>query len=143
MFLAISIAIIASCGSGPGSDGLEKKSGVLLELKWPANYSFNSKTSQLNSAFSPTMMSAPAYVTGCRVTISGADMTPITLDVPLSTGQVGGSATPGERRFDVVVDTNIGLSFTGSTTAMLVPGNNSGISIRLAVNAPPTGKQAG
>jgi hypothetical protein len=67
-------------------------------------------------------------------------MTPITLDVPLSTGQISGSVTPGERRFDVVVNTNIGVTFTGSTTVTLVPGPNGGISIQLAVNAPPKAK---
>ena len=139
MLLAVLATLLYGCGSGPGSGGLERKSGVSLELNWPDGYSINSHTSQLHFTSSPKMMTAPAYVTGCRVTISGADMTPMTLDVPLSTGEVGGAVTPGERRFDVVVDTDIGLTFTGSTRAMLVPGNNSGISIQLAVNAPPTG----
>ncbi len=64
-------------------------------------------------------------------------MSSVTLDVPLSTGEVSGSVTPGERRFDVVVDTQFGVSFTGSTTATLVPGYNSGISVNLSVNSAP------
>ena len=138
MLLAVAAPLFYGCGSGPGSDGLERKSSVSLELNWPSNYSFDSNTSQLNFTSSPKMSAAPAYVTSCRVTISGADMTSVTLDVPLSTGQVGGAVKPGERRFDVVVDTDIGLSFTGSTTAILVPGSNSGILIQLAVNFPPS-----
>jgi internalin A len=138
--LAISIAILSGCGSGSGSGGVERKSAVSLELKWPNGYSFNSKTSQLNFPSSPSMMAAPSYVTGCRVTVSGVDITPITLDVPLSTGEVGGSVTPGERRFDVLVSTNVGITFTGFTTVTLVPGPNGAISIQLVVNAPPTAK---
>ncbi|MBF0291299.1 MAG: leucine-rich repeat domain-containing protein [Nitrospinae bacterium] len=137
VLLAITICALSGCGSGPGSDGLEKKSGVSLNLSWPSNYSFDARSSQLTSTSSPKMMSAPAYVTGCRVTISGADMSPVTLDVPLSSGQVSGSVTPGERSFSVVVDTDIGLSFSGSTSATLVPGYNGVISIGLSVNSPP------
>ncbi|MBF0292135.1 MAG: hypothetical protein HQK86_08270 [Nitrospinae bacterium] len=137
ILLLMSLAVLSGCGSGPGSDGLERKSGVSLNLTWPKGYSFDSNSSQVSSVSSPRMMSAPAYVTSCRVTISGPEMSPITLDVPLSSGQVSGSVTPGERNFSVVVETNIGLTFTGSTSATLVPGNNSGISIQLAVNAPP------
>jgi hypothetical protein len=84
------------------------------------------------------MMSAPAYVTSCIVTVSGADMEPITLDVPLSTGEVSGAVSPGERRFDVVVETDFGVTFTGSTTVALDPGPNGDISIELSVNSPPT-----
>lgn len=137
IFLAISIALLHGCGSGPGSDGLEGKSSVSLQLNWPEGYSFDSSASQLNFISSPTMMAAPDYVTSCKVTISGDDMSSVTLDVPLSTGEVSGSVTPGERRFDAVVDTNMGLSFTGSTTATLVPGNNGSISVTLYVNSPP------
>jgi hypothetical protein len=135
ILLAVVATLLYGCGSGSG--GLEKTSRVSLQLKWPANYSFNSKTSQLSFTSSPKMMSAPDYVTGCRVTISGADMESITMEVPLSTGQLNGSVTPGERRFDVMVDTQFGISFTGSTTVTLVPGDNGDISVDLSVNSEP------
>ncbi|MBI4827464.1 MAG: hypothetical protein HY804_01415 [Nitrospinae bacterium] len=129
---------MASCGL---TEETAKKDttgeGSALDLVWPEGYAFDPQTAALTGRSLPHGLAAPAYVTQIILRVSGPEMEPLELDVPLDTLRVKATVTAGFRRFDVLVRTNIGVSFTGSTTADILPGSAPVVRIELEVNGPP------
>ncbi|MGK7345322.1 MAG: Ig-like domain-containing protein [Candidatus Nitrospinota bacterium M3_3B_026] len=115
--------------------------GLSLELSWPEGYSYDRAAGRLFLPSGQFQKSAPAYVTKVTLRISGDDMEPVVLDVPPDTLRASATLSYGVRRFDLVVETNIGVTFTGSTTLTLAPGVTAVLKISLEINAPPVIKR--
>lgn len=76
-------------------------------------------------------------VTGIRVTLTAPGETTITVDVPLDTGRASIPVSPATWTISVVVTTDEGLTFTGSTTVNVAPGEIKDVTITVDVNRPP------
>lgn len=135
---AVAFALMVSCGL---TEETAKKDatdeGSKLELVWPEGYAFDPQTAALTGRSLPHGLAAPAYVTKITLRVSGPEMEPLELDVPLDTLRAKATVTAGFRRFDVLVQTNIGVFFTGSATADILPGSAPVVRIELEVNGPP------
>ncbi|MBI5814982.1 MAG: PKD domain-containing protein [Nitrospinae bacterium] len=133
------LAVIAGCGAS-----IDKEKGsssgatsAKLQLTWPEGYRYDPATRKLTAPSSFVRREAPFYVTSVTMTVSGPDMEPMTVDVPLDTLTVDLTVTFGERYFDVLVETEYGDTFTGSETAAVSPFGSPVLVIELEVNAPP------
>jgi len=136
--LVIAFALTASCGLTEETAKKETADqGSTLDLVWPEGYTFDQQTAALTGRSLPRGLAAPVYVAKITLRISGPEMETLELDVPLDTLRVKATVTAGFRRFDVLVQTNIGVSFTGSATADIVPGTAPVVRIELEVNGPP------
>ena len=140
LFLALTpLLLISGCGDVTNSgDKTDSASLPSLTLIFPDGYSVNRSTGALSSNAKATALTAPAYVTGITLTITGENIETQVFDVPLDTGIVSGTLPPGVYTFSILVTTNIGLTFTGSQTIDLESGANADLDITLTVNAPPT-----
>ncbi len=130
---------VSGCGGGGGETSVDTNAGYSrVTLVWPEGFSYDPSTARLTGPSSYLSRNIPAYVTGITLTISGDDMEPVSYAVSLETGEVDYSVTPGERVFSIVVNTDIGVTFTGSVSVFLNSGPNGDVSLQLAVNAPPS-----
>ena len=139
LFLALTpLLFINGCGGDTNSGATAGDASLPnLTLTFPDGYSVDRSTGRVVSKDASSALTAPAYVTGITLTITGENIETQVFDVPLDTGIVSGTLPPGEYTFSVAVTTNIGLTFTGSTNKRLVKGVNGGIVIQLTLNAPP------
>ncbi len=133
------ILVFAACGADINqSQRSGGESRISVTLDWPDGYRYDPATARL---YGPgvyyTHRVAPSYVTSITVTVTGEGVEKV-YNVSLETGEVEDSIQPGKYTISVVVETSIGLTFTGSTTVILVSGQNDDIVINLEVNAPPT-----
>lgn len=140
--LALSVAvllgsIISGCGapSGVGSASGSVK-GIGLNLRFPDGYTFSPQTARLYGPSGPTMATAPGFVVSCTITVTGEGMEPLVVDVPLDTGEVDISVSPGIYTFTVVVRTDNNLYFSGSVTRQLHSGSNGALDIELELMLP-------
>lgn len=139
LIIALCLAGVAGCGvSIDKPKGSTASVGANLRLKWPAGYSYDPATRKLARPSSFVRRDAPSYVTRVTLTVTGAEMDPISVDVPLDTLTVDLTLTFGERTFDVLVETESGDTFTGSVTMTVSPYESPVVEIELEVNAPPT-----
>ena len=135
--LSMSLVMAGCGGSTSDGDAGSDASMPTLTLIFPDGYSVDRSNGAVTSDATATALTAPAYVTGVTLTITGEGFETRVIDVPLDTGVVSGTLPPGEYTFSVVVTTNIGLTFTGSQTVTLAIGESASLNITLAVNAPP------
>lgn len=138
MILFITGAV--SCGDFLDKEktaGDEKGVGASVELVWPEGFDYDSSSGRLDAPSGAKGRAAPAYVSAIKLTISGPDMETMTLDIPLDTLRATVTVSFGERRFEVLVQTNTNTSFTGSVTTIIGPGITPVIRIPLEINAPP------
>jgi hypothetical protein len=138
-YLAIaSMIFMVSCSgdSTPGSS--DSSNGFVITLNFPDEYTVDRTTGAITGPSCDTCGTAPDYVTSVTVTLSSTGNPDLVYDLALDTGEVGGTVTPGDYIFIISVATNIGLTFTGSTTATLSAGTYTEIVIDLSVNAAPT-----
>ena len=139
LFLALTpLLFINGCGGDTNSgDTAGGASLPNLTLTFPDGYSVDRSTGALSSKDASSALTAPAYVTGITLTITGENIETQVFDVPLDTGIVSGTLPPGTYTFSVAVTTSIGLTFTGSQVIDLESGDNADLDITLTVNAPP------
>ena len=131
------VTLIVSCG-GNSDNGSNTNSGaVAIALEFPDGFDVNRSTGEVYTKSGATQATAPSYVTSVTVTVTGINIDPIIHNVPLDTGIIEGSVPPGDYTFSAVVNTNIGLTFTGSSAVTLMSGVSISIPIKLSVNAPP------
>lgn len=138
LFACVGAFMIASCGQG-GDSGINRKyaSSASIKLSWPEGYRYDPETRSVYRLYARE--GAPAYVTKVTLTISGEGMKPLVLDVPLDTLTVDFAIPPGNKTFELLVETNIpGLSFSGLWNIALTSGVEFDISFELEVNSPPT-----
>ncbi|MBF0290929.1 MAG: PKD domain-containing protein [Nitrospinae bacterium] len=136
----VAFILIGAAGCGMSLDkekGSANPSGTKLNLKWPNGYRYDQVTRKLMRPSSPVRMDTPIYVTRVTLTVTGDDMEPIYADVPLDTLTVDLTLTFGERYFDVLVETELGETFTGTETLTVSPYMPPVLEIELEVNAPP------
>lgn len=139
-FILLLLFAAARCGGALDQEkegAPPRESGLSLELAWPKGYGYDRAAGRLFLPPGQQQKSAPAYVTKITLRISGDDMEPVILDVPPDTLRASVTLSYGVRRFDLVVETGIGVTFTGSTTLTLAPGAPAVLKISLEVNAPP------
>jgi hypothetical protein len=137
--IASLLAGIAACGVSIDKEkGVSSKSaGAKLSLKWPAGYRYDTATHRLAPPASPVGREAPIYVTSVTLSVTGAGIEPMSLDVPLDTLEVDVTLVLGEYTFDVRVDTDSGDTFTGTETMLVSPFESPVVEIALEINAPP------
>ena len=138
VFLIGSQVIFPACGGATKNGGVGSDTKIpTITLKFPDGYSVERASGRITPKGASSALTTPSYITGVTLTVTGEGITPLIFNVPLDTGIVSGLLSPGDYTFSVVVTTNIGLTFSGSTNKRLVQGANSGIAIDLLVNAPP------
>lgn len=139
LIMALCVTSVAGCGVSINKEkGLQSKSGAKLDLKWPAGYRYDPATRKLTRPSSSVRQSAPIYITDVTLTVTGLDMDPMIVNVPLDTLTVDLDITSGERTFDVLVNTDFGTTFTGFETAVISPYDSPVVEIFLDVNGSPT-----
>jgi hypothetical protein len=119
----------------PKGDGPTVSAEIAAAL--PEGYVYDGRSRALRVPSGPNALAAPAYVTEVALTITGADIEPRVILVPLDTLRVSVTLTFGERTFAIGVKTKNGDTFTGSRTVVVGPGMAGEILIPLEVNAPP------
>ncbi|VAX22298.1 hypothetical protein MNBD_NITROSPINAE04-2391 [hydrothermal vent metagenome] len=138
------LLVFISCGDinqGQLSGGQSRISSLALE--WPDGYQYDPATARLRGPGvygdddTGAYRATPSYVTSITVTITGGGSKKV-YNVSLESAEIEDSFQPGQYTISVVVETSIGLTFTGSTTVNIVSGPNNDISINLKVDAPPT-----
>jgi len=139
----LSIAALVNCGGfgGNGAPDNGSPAGRALELVWPDGVEVDRLTSKLSLrsdiASKASGSSHPSYITNITLQVSGEGFETITETIPLDTLSITVNVTSGTRRFDVVVETNIGITFSGFAVVNIVPGTFPTIFIELTLNAPP------
>ncbi len=142
--LVSGILSLASCGSDGNTTVVSNGSGVgdsstaNVNLVWPEGYEYDHATHALHGVAGQSGFSVPSYVTKVTITITGDGMDPMLLSVPLDTMSVEFAVSPGDRTFTIVVETDIGLTFTDSVTLYLSAGGIGDLNFSLEINAPPT-----
>ncbi|MBI5816121.1 MAG: PKD domain-containing protein [Nitrospinae bacterium] len=138
---ALSLAVvISSCGglSSPApkseSTGEKFKSDLAISVTFPEAVG---RTLERTINSSNATRALPSYVTGMILAISGDDMETIYVSIPLDSLTAVVYMTPGVRRFDLLVTTNIGLSFTGSVIADISAGSSPEFNFDLVINSAP------
>ena len=137
--LLLAATLLSTCGP-TGMDGegsYSDQSSLAVDLIFPEGFSVDRTTGLLSAPSDELSNAAPSYVTAVTLTLVSSEGETYEFSVPLDTGEISGSVPPGDYSISVVVNTNIGLTFTGMITKTLVSGSNSGIIISLVVNAPP------
>lgn len=137
--IASLLAGIAACGFSIDKEkGFSSKSaGAKLLLKWPAGYRYDTATHRLALPAPPVGREAPIYVTSVTLSVTGAEIEPMYLDVPLDTLEVDVTLALGEYTFDIRVDTDFGDTFTGSETMIVSPFESPVVEIALEINGSP------
>ena len=137
--LLLTATLLSACGpAGVDGEGTNSdQSSLSVDLVWPEGFSVDRQTGLLSAPSDELSNTAPSYVTAVTLTLVSAGGDTYEFSVPLDTGEVSGTVPPGDYSISVVVNTDIGLTFTGMITKTLVLGFNSGITIDLVVNAPP------
>ena len=130
------LLLLVSCGGG-ADNSASSSSSLALTLNFPDDYSVDRATGELSGPSCENCNAAPSYVTAVTLTLSDGVHADKSYGVPLDTGLVGDIVSPGQYTFHVAVNTNINVTFTGSTSATLVQGATANITINLDVNAPP------
>ena len=136
--LSATLFFLQSCSQGASAPEPSASSTAKLTLQFPAGYSYDRSSKGISTPLGQHAASLPPYVTGITLTISGEDMEPLVYEVDLATMSVTFSITPGLRTFSLVVNTNIGLTFTDSVTVEVVSGAPLNLEFNLVVNAPPS-----
>ena len=133
--LLLAATLLPTCGqTGVDGEGWNSdQSSLAVDLVFPEGFSIDRSSGLLYSPSDELSNAAPAYVTSVTLTLVSSEGDTYEFSVPLDTGEISGSVPPGEYSISVVVNTNIGLTFTGMITKTLVSGSNSGITIDLVV----------
>ncbi len=142
--LCISLLLsLTSCGANVGQGQLSGGESRIsaLALDWPDGYQYDPAKARLYGPgvydTAAIRRATPSYVTSITVTITGGGSSKV-YNVSLETAEIDDFFQPGQYTISVVVETSIGLTFTGSTTVVIVSGPNDDIAINLKVDAPPT-----
>ncbi|MDH4183762.1 MAG: hypothetical protein OEV92_06045 [Nitrospinota bacterium] len=136
-FVAI-LALFQAASSCAGANTTSDKGSFSLDLVWPAGYGVDQQSWTIYPPAGSRDYAAQAYVTRATLTLTNPLGESVAFDIPLDTGLVTGSALPGDYLLSVMVETSMGLVFTGQAKVTLYPGLNPDILISLVINAPPT-----
>jgi len=124
--IAALVLAFGRCGGGAvQTTGASQDFSLAIHLKWPAGPS------------SPVAQTGDLTIVRITLTITGADISPITLNVPLDTMTVNFAVSPGIRTFTVTVETATGLTYSDSQTVEVIPGQPLNLTFSLSLNAPP------
>lgn len=137
--LAAWLAILGATSSCSDSKPASAQGTFSVSLAWPPGFSFDQSSWTVYPPSGPRYSIAPAYVTSATLTLTSVlTGEKYVFPIPLDTGLVTGSAPPGEYIVSIMVETSIGLIFTGQANVSLYPGYNPDVAITLAINAPPS-----
>jgi len=136
---ALATIALATCG-GPSSVRMSSNTGdtqLTVSLGWPEGYTVSRETGAVTPPPGQTQQATTIQITKITLTITGAGMSPITLNVPLDTMTVNFAVTPGIRTFSVTVETDTGQTLSDSQTVEVVAGVPVRLSFNLSLNSAP------
>lgn len=127
--LLIILITLPSCDGCSDKNPASGSATLSLNIKMPESYSKKSAVSGSNAMVSG--------VTGIKVTLNSPGKETIVVDVPVDTGKTAVSIIPGTWTISVVVTTEEGLTFTGSTIIDIVSGQIKEATVPVDVNRSP------
>ncbi|MBI4667297.1 MAG: hypothetical protein HY751_12915 [Nitrospinae bacterium] len=132
-------AMVLSTGCNVSLD--QSKEGASSQAKvgvsWPEGMESYPYSRIAANSPSTSRFSAPSYITLVSLYITGADMEPVYMELPLDTLSADLVLTPGERQFYVMAQSIYGDTFTGTQFVNLSPDATNQVEIELEVNGPP------
>ncbi len=140
----LSILIIATGFTGCGgildqekTESGKTNGGSSLRLTWPDGFSYDPATKQIGFPSDSNYRSHPVYVKEITLALSSEGEETLVLNVPLDSLSVKVTLTSGVWKMALVVETDIGVTFTGVLIKDIVPGVTTAIVFPLEINAPP------
>ncbi|MBF0171570.1 MAG: hypothetical protein HQK87_10890, partial [Nitrospinae bacterium] len=115
--------LLHACGAtlDQKTEGGSAQGSVAVQLTWPEGYAYDRDAAALTPPAPESGRAAPSYVTRVVLRVTGLDMDPLLVDVPLDTLTATVTVTLGERTFALLVQTTNGDTFTGARTVVIGP----------------------